>query len=358
MAAIVLLSRPLRLLRQAAGTAVHRGLPGGDVTPNVVWDHHFVLFLMPLLVWMAWSNFRAPVVLWCCGGLALVQAARAGIVPVRDSLDSALYAHAFGLSSILLLLLWQIDQVCGRLGRGKAVRNTLAGLVALGFVLGVAWAGFGNPGRAARQRGDAAVRQHDQEAAIAEYSQAIRLEPKYARAYFCRALVYYLQHDWDKAVDFTHAIQIDPKYARAWLIRGASLQAEGRADKAIADYTEAIRLDPTTPDVFGNPDCVAIEAYIGRGLAYASRGALDKAIADYTMVIRFYPERRRLLPAGDGLRPRRWLDKAIADFTGPSATHPTSAAVYTNRGVAYWELGQADKANQDFAKAKELGHKQ
>ena len=34
------------------------------LTPNIVWDHHFVFFLMPLLVWMAWSNFRARS---CCG---------------------------------------------------------------------------------------------------------------------------------------------------------------------------------------------------------------------------------------------------------------------------------------------------
>ncbi len=329
------------------------------LTPNIVWDHHFVFFLMPLLVWMAWSNFRAPVVLWCCGGLALVQAARAGIVPVRDPLESALYAHAFGQASILLLLLWQIEQVCGRFGRGKAVRNTVAGLMALGLLLEVAFSGYGKPGNAAGRRGDAAVHRRDADAAIAEYSQAIRLEPHCARAYYSRALVYYLKHDWDKAVaGFTEAIQVDPNYARAWLIRGASLQAEDNFDKAIADYTEAIRLDPTTPEAFRDPDCVAVEAYIGRGLAYASRGELDRAIADYTMVVRFDPRnanvycQRAMIYAQNGDP-----TKAIADFTEAIRLDPSAAAAYTNRGIAYKEIGQAEKAKQDFAKAKELGHK-
>ena len=76
------------------------------LSPNLVWDHHFVFLLLPLMVWMAWSNFSLPVVLWCCGGLAIGQA-------VGVWMASGLYVHAFGHASMLLLLLWQVYEVCG-----------------------------------------------------------------------------------------------------------------------------------------------------------------------------------------------------------------------------------------------------
>jgi hypothetical protein len=79
------------------------------LAPNIVWYHHFVFFLLPLLVWMAWRNFRRPVVLWCCGGLALIQIE--GMSP-----RPGLCIHLFGHASLLGLLLGQVYQVGARFG--------------------------------------------------------------------------------------------------------------------------------------------------------------------------------------------------------------------------------------------------
>jgi len=49
----------------------------------------------------------------------------------------------------------------------------------------------------------------------------------------------------------------------------------GDFDKAIADSTEAIRLDPTLAGAYNN-----------RGLAYAEKGDFDKAVSDYSEAIR------------------------------------------------------------------------
>jgi tetratricopeptide (TPR) repeat protein len=57
--------------------------------------------------------------------------------------------------------------------------------------------------------------------------------------------------------------------------RGASFFEKGDFDNAIADCTEAIRLDPK--------DALA---YLNRGLAYRSKGDSDKAIADFKEAIR------------------------------------------------------------------------
>jgi tetratricopeptide (TPR) repeat protein len=74
--------------------------------------------------------------------------------------------------------------------------------------------------------------------------------------------------------DYTQAIRLDPKWARAHCGRGIAHQRRGALDKAIADYTEAIRLD-----------AACAEAYSGRASVFAAKGDCDRAIADFTQVI-------------------------------------------------------------------------
>ena len=90
--------------------------------------------------------------------------------------------------------------------------------------------------------------------------------------------------DWDKALsDFTEAIKREPDYGKAYLHRGVAYVEKKELDKAIADYSEAIRLTPK----------VAHVAYYKRAHAYEKKGDYDKAIADYSKSILFRPETRR-----------------------------------------------------------------
>jgi tetratricopeptide (TPR) repeat protein len=61
--------------------------------------------------------------------------------------------------------------------------------------------------------------------------------------------------------------------------RGLAYQRKDDLDRAIADYGEAIRLDPEYA-----------EAYYGRGLTYRNKGDLERAIADYSEAIRLDPK--------------------------------------------------------------------
>ena len=64
-------------------------------------------------------------------------------------------------------------------------------------------------------------------------------------AYDNRGLIWQEKGDLDKAIaDYTEAIRLDPKYAMAYDSRGRRLGTKGDLDKAIADFNEAIRLDP------------------------------------------------------------------------------------------------------------------
>ena len=73
----------------------------------------------------------------------------------------------------------------------------------------------------------------DRDKAIADYTEAIRLDPKYAEAYCNRGIAYGKKGDHDEAIaDFTAAIQIDPNGGYTFYVRGYSYWQKG--DKANA----------------------------------------------------------------------------------------------------------------------------
>ncbi len=87
--------------------------------------------------------------------------------------------------------------------------------------------------------------------ATADFDEAIRLDPKYARAYLYRADVWYDKKDYDKAIaGFSEAIRVDPKYSLAYVYRADAWCYQKQYDKAIVDYEVAIRLDPDNSSAY------------------------------------------------------------------------------------------------------------
>jgi tetratricopeptide (TPR) repeat protein len=69
--------------------------------------------------------------------------------------------------------------------------------------------------------------------------------PMTAGAYLDRGIRLGNQGEHDSAIaDFTEAIRLSPKYTAAYYNRGIAYAKKGDYDRAIADYTQAIRLDP------------------------------------------------------------------------------------------------------------------
>jgi tetratricopeptide (TPR) repeat protein len=98
---------------------------------------------------------------------------------------------------------------------------------------------------------------------------------------FCRGSCHQTNGENAKAIaECTEAIRLNPKYFEAYLTRGWAYDAKGDHAKAIAECTEAIRLNPKYA-----------EAYYLRGSAYASNGEYAKAIADINKAAAFAGEK-------------------------------------------------------------------
>ena len=96
-----------------------------------------------------------------------------------------------------------------------------------------------------------------------------------AEAYINRGQQHYTLRNYNRAVaDFTAAIGLDPYHPIAYGNRGNVKHVLGQLDAAIADYSRAIELDRGYTS-----------AYTGRGMMYERQGRVDLAIADFRMAL-------------------------------------------------------------------------
>jgi len=85
----------------------------------------------------------------------------------------------------------------------------------------------------------------DNDRAIADYTEVIKLDPKHTDAYNNRGNAYYNKNNYDQAIaDYTEAIRLNPKFADAYNNRGNAYLNKNDYNRAIADYNEALRLNP------------------------------------------------------------------------------------------------------------------
>ena len=162
--------------------------------------------------------------------------------------------------------------------------------------------------------GDQLREQGNLEEAVANYSQAIRLNPELAVAYNNRGTTFAVLGQLQRAIqDLDQALRIDPEYVDAYNNRGYAYVSLGRFQKAIEDYDEAIGLDP-------HPQFSVV--YNNRGYACAAVGELERAIADFDEAIRLNPQ---------------------------------DAVAYNHRALACALSGKHAEAQRDADRAAELG---
>ncbi len=207
-----------------------------------------------------------------------------------------------------------------------------------------------------RGRGKVYDKQKEYNKALEEYTQAIEIDAKDAATLDLRAQVY--RHlpkpDLDLAMqDLNAALAADDKYADAYFHRGQLYAEQNQLDKAIADFDAKSKLAPDA------------DAYCERGDAYVHRGDADKAMADFNDAIKLQRQhykalvgRGKLLAArGKRLGSKEDNEKAVTDFDVAQGVDNKQEEVFFERGKVYVELGEYEKALNDFATVAELNPK-
>lgn len=96
-------------------------------------------------------------------------------------------------------------------------------------------------------------------------------------------------------------------------------------------------------------------AYTNRGIAYASQGEHKRALADFTEAIRLAPDSPfPYYNRGNAYYDRKEYARALADFDAAIAREPEMALAYYNRGLVHQKLGHRNKSIEDFQKALSL----
>ena len=130
----------------------------------------------------------------------------------------------------------------------------------------------------------------------------------------------------------------------AYVNRGIQYFSMGNTDLAIADYTSAIKLDPTDAIAFNN-----------RGNALADKGEFKRAIADYSEAIRLKPQyEHAFLNRGITYLGLKDYDRAITDFDQAIRLNPNDASAFNNRGLAKLKKGDMASGNEDVTWARHL----
>lgn len=150
-----------------------------------------------------------------------------------------------------------------------------------------------------------------------------------ARQYLSRGVEQQAKADYDSALaDFAEAVRIDKKYATAYYNRCAIYNFKKQYDSAITECSQAINLGPSADaiPVGGterlSKDHVISDYYAERGLAFLKKDDLVHAMLDLDNAIRLNPDNGRALKT---------------------------------RGLVYEAKGDTARAQADFAAAKLFG---
>ena len=181
-----------------------------------------------------------------------------------------------------------------------------------------------------------------------------------------RAYGYFIRGQWqlksnrykEALADFENAIKLNPTFIYTYRWRGDTKVALGNYKEAVADYNKAIQLNPDDADAYrnrGNVHFHLATSESASGNLKKAQGLYEGAIENWTQAIKLAPEYADVYSnRGHTKAILGDYEGAIIDFDKAIQINPEFAEAYYNRGRAKEALGQKEAAKADFQKAKEL----
>jgi tetratricopeptide (TPR) repeat protein len=204
--------------------------------------------------------------------------------------------------------------------------------------------------------------------AIADCDEALRLfDPKDGDkfvVYLIRGIAWNMKGAYDKSLaDYDEALAIHPQEANIYSGRGWVWYRKGDYDKALADYNEAIRLKPNDGNFYKN--LASLYATCPDKKYRDGRKAVDNATKACQLTGEKDPGCLETLAAayaesGDLEKATQWEAKALelcktAKLQGEEPSEPEDTQELVNRGNAWFDKGEYDKAIADYSRVISLG---
>ena len=143
-------------------------------------------------------------------------------------------------------------------------------------------------------------------------------QPEKAKSYFDKALK-----------DYTQAIKVKPNNYMAFTNRGNIHKQNGNLDKALADYNKSIKIKPKH-----------VQGLINRGNIKKNQGDVQGALADINKAIEIKPAYEAYYARGVIYRELKKYKKAIKDYDSALQLRPNDYSIYTNRGNVYFSMSK------------------
>jgi len=126
--------------------------------------------------------------------------------------------------------------------------------------------------------------------------------------------------------------------------RGRFYQQAGRDREALADYEQALAINPNAGRVF-----------LQKGIALAHVGQPDSALACFDRSLKLMPELVEAWSNRGAMRLQKGdVAGAISDLTEAIRLNPQFRSAYANRGIAFNTAGDLERSISDYRRAIEL----
>ena len=201
-------------------------------------------------------------------------------------------------------------------------------------------------GRALLERSDI---KGNTEAAMAEFGEALRLDPRFALAHTGLSQVYRQKYSetkdpmWaDRAIESANnALRLEPNRPEVRYALALTLQGAGRPNEAIDELNRALALQPNYE-----------EARRRLGLVLAQQGQIDAAIVEFRKAIALRPTSASAYSTmGFALLGASRYKEAAEAFEEAVRLAPDIFTAYQQLGTAYQFLGDNDRALDSYRKA-------
>ena len=154
----------------------------------------------------------------------------------------------------------------------------------------------------------------------------------------------------ESLTDFVTTTRLDPKDADICKHRGIAYLSLLRFEEALADLRHALELDPDHPESYRK---VLGQTYASRAYREAQAKEWTKAVADFDEAIRLDPRNADYLDKRGSMHFNRGhTEDARKDFTEAIRLDPKQPPYYLHRGYAHEALGKKDEAAEDYEKGK------